>query len=77
MKAQVQFDKDVKFYKPPSAMTWMPPRIPKPRTKAEKMAIQIMQESSSDPQRLYMVHIYRVLELIETAYKRGLEDGKK
>ncbi len=64
-------------------LAFIAPRIPRPRSVAELAVHEIFNkrlddkaESRSAIERIYSLHIYTVLELMELAYKAGKDNQK-
>jgi hypothetical protein len=57
-----------------SPLAFVNPKLPKPRTKAERAVRDLFDERFGDT--AYKVHIYDVLEAMEEAYKIGGKEAK-
>lgn len=50
-------------------MAFIGPRLPRPRTKAERIAREILEEHH--PGKVLTLHVYDVLEILEHAWRAG------
>ena len=56
-----------------SAMAFIAPKVPAPKTEAEKAAQSILLREHPDG---YQIHIYSILEMLEEAYEAGKAAAK-
>lgn len=58
-----------------SKLSFIAPKLPKPRSKSEKAVTEILE--ARQIKNVSHMHLYRVFELMEAAYRLGIKKCKK